>query len=105
VFRASGDLDRGAEERHTARIRDVTVLIKCSKVVPQDQEIFPHNGTFIFTGTGVPEGCDILVQHPDYKRKAIRLERNHLRDQRYPLSQIYTLDIELEPVLRGGQNN
>lgn len=80
------------------KISDVDVSILCPGILRSSQKTKSNDkGFYILKGKGVIEDCEMIFDHPHYKRKVIKLNKTYLKNNTYPLSPIYEVNAELEP--------
>lgn len=82
------------------KISSAVITIACSGNLRRPQEVkSDSNGVYVLSGIGPTENCDLIVEHPNFMREVIKLnEIEYLKNNRYPLSPTYEIDIKLEKV-------
>ncbi len=53
------------------------------------------NGFYQLKGVGIPEGCTLVIENPNFLHKEITIEGMHLKDNEFPGSPVYEVNVKL----------
>jgi hypothetical protein len=83
-------------------IVSVRVIASCekSRLDPPVEAFSDNRGGFALDGygTGALDDCQLVSEHPRYKRKIIKLQPARELKEEIPFMRIWRLNVELEPL-------
>ncbi|MFC1488877.1 hypothetical protein ACFL6B_03415 [Thermodesulfobacteriota bacterium] len=78
------------------KITTTKIRIKCPRDIPLSKSTSVDiNGFYQLEGAGVPEGCTLVIENPNFLHKEITIEDVHLKNNERPGSYVYEVNVKL----------
>jgi hypothetical protein len=78
------------------KIEKTKIHINCLRDTPLSKSTsVDMNGHYQLEGVGVPEGCTLVIENPNFLHKEIAIEDVHLKDNESSGSYVYEVNVKL----------
>jgi hypothetical protein len=85
-----------SESSDPGKITKTKIHIKCLRDIPLSKTTSVDiNGFYQLEGVGVPEGCTLVIENPNFLHKEITIEDLHLKNNEHPGSYVYEVNVKL----------
>ena len=87
-----------SESSDPGKITKTKIHIECFRDIPLSKSTSTDmNGFYQLEGVGVPEGCTLVIENPNFLHKEITIENLHLKHDERPGSYVYEVNVKLTP--------
>ncbi|MFC1811764.1 hypothetical protein ACFL03_03640 [Thermodesulfobacteriota bacterium] len=85
-----------SESTDPGKTAQTKIHIKCPRDIPLSKSTsVDMNGYYQLEGVGVPEGCTLVIENPNFLHKEITIDNLHLKDNEPPGSYVYEVNVKL----------